>query len=142
MYKTILIPLDNSAADAAILAHIQPLAKMAGSRLILMHVADGHVARNQAQLNLEDSDEMRKDREYLDECRRGLVAAGFDVSVELRLGDPVSQILAVAEQEHCDLIAMATHGHGIIKDALLGTVASQLRHRTDLPVLLLRARVA
>ena len=39
----------------------------------------------------------------------------------------------------CDLIAMSTHGHRLIGDLILGSVASEVRHRTDIPVLLLRA---
>ena len=54
------------AADQAILDHIKPLAKMTGARLLLMHVADGWVARNYDRLNLAESEEMRKDRAYLE----------------------------------------------------------------------------
>src|SRR5262245_31886678 len=83
MYRTILIPLDNSPADQTILRHIRPLAQMTGARLWLIHVADGHAARNQEQLNLQDSEEIREDRAYLDRCRADLAAEGFDVAVHL-----------------------------------------------------------
>src|SRR5215831_14015041 len=46
MYNHILIPLENSPADATILTHIKPLARMTGAKLLLVHVADGWVARN------------------------------------------------------------------------------------------------
>jgi len=142
MYKTILIPLENSPADDTILAHVQPLARIVESRLVLIHVADGHVARNQAQLNLEDSEEIQKDRAYLERRRSELVKAGFDATSHLALGDPTTEILALAEREKCDLIAMATHGHRFFADAILGSVASQIRHRTDIPVLMVRAKHA
>lgn len=139
MYKTILIPLDNSAADATILSHIRGLARLAGSRLILVHIADGHVARNQEALNLEDSQEIREDRAYLERVRNELASDGFDVSTILGAGDPAKGILAAAEREGADLIAMATHGHGPIPDMILGSVASAIRHRTSVPVLMVRA---
>ncbi len=139
MYHTILVALENSPADATILAHIQPLARLTGGRLILVHVADGFAARNQQQLDLEDSEEIQADRAYLEKCRQQLAQAGFQVSTLLACGDPAEQILALAEREKCDLIAMATHGHRFIKDVLLGSVADAVRHRTDIPVLLLRA---
>jgi nucleotide-binding universal stress UspA family protein len=139
MYRTILIPLENSPTDETILAHIQPLARLAGARLILVHVADGFAARNQAQLDLEDSEEIRADRAYLDQRRQELTQAGFQVTTLLVCGDPADQILALAEREGCDLIAMSTHGHGFIKDVLLGSVANSVRHRTAIPVLLVRA---
>lgn len=139
MYKTILIPLENSPTDEAIVVHIQQLARVHGSRLILIHVADGHVARNQEQLNLADSAEIRGDRAYLEKRQAELAARGFEVSYHLAQGDPTNEILALADKEKCDLIAMATHGHGLIKDTILGSVASQLRHKTSIPILMLRA---
>ena len=139
MYQTILIPLENSWADEAILKHVKPLARLLGSRLILVHVADGVVARNQEQLNLDDSDEIRGDRQYLEVRRTALAGEGFEVSARLACGDPAEQIVAVAAEERCDLIAMSTHGHRLIKDVVLGSVASAVRHRTEIPVLLVRA---
>jgi nucleotide-binding universal stress UspA family protein len=142
MYRTILVPLENSPTDATILAHIQGLARLTGGRLVIVHVADGYGARNQEQLDLEDSEEMRADRAYLEQCRQELVQAGFQVVALLLCGDPAEQILAVAEREKCDLIAMSTHGHRFVKDVLLGSVADSIRHRTDIPVLLIRAQRA
>ncbi len=139
MYRTILVPLENSPVDATILAHVQELARLTGGRLILVHVADGHGARNQEQLDLEDSEEMRADREYLERCRQDLAQAGLQVTAILLCGDPATEILAAAEREQCDLIAMSTHGHRFVKDVLLGSVADAVRHRTGIPVLLIRA---
>lgn len=66
MYKHILIPLENSPADETILAHIKPLARMTGAKLLLVHVSDGWVARNFNQLKLAESEEMKEDRAYLE----------------------------------------------------------------------------
>lgn len=140
MYRTILIPLENSATDQTILTHIRPLAKTLGSRLILIHVADGYAARHQESLKLAESQEMREDREYLDQQREALVHEGFDVTAHLSCGDPTEEIIKMAQREHVDLIAMSTHGHRLVKDVVLGSVASAVRHRTDIPVLLVRAK--
>jgi len=140
LYDTILIPLENSPTDDAILAHTRLLAKVCGSRLVLVHVADGHVARNQQQLNLAESEEMREDRAYLERRREELARDGFEVQAILKCGDPTTEILALTRQMKCDLIAMGTHGHGFVKDVMLGSVASKVRHRTDLPVLLVRGQ--
>src|SRR5262245_51990800 len=103
MYKHILIPLENSPADEAILTHIRPLARLTGARLTLVHVADGFMARNQQQLGLDESQEMRTDRVYLETRRTELAADGFDVSVVLACGEPAEHIVRVAEQDGCDL---------------------------------------
>src|SRR4029453_16613593 len=99
-----------------ILAHIRPLARLCGSRLALVHVADGHVARNLRQLKLEESQEMREDREYLEKRCEELERDGFETEAHLACGDPTSEIVALAERLHCDLIAMSTHGHRLVKD--------------------------
>ena len=96
MYQHILIPLENSAADQAILDHIKPLAKLTGASLLLMHVADGWVARNYDRLNLAESEEMRQDRAYLETRAAELRAEGFTVDHLLALGDPADEMIKAA----------------------------------------------
>ena len=45
MYETILVTLDGTPTDRAIIEHVKQLAKLAHSRLVLLHVADGWAAR-------------------------------------------------------------------------------------------------
>ena len=137
MYQHILIPLENSRYDNAILNHIRPLAGLTRARLTLVHVADGFMARNQKDLG--ESLEMREDLKYLKRREHELAQEGFEVQAVLLHGEPAKEILKLAKREHCDLIAMATHGHRFLSDIILGSVASQLRHATQIPVLLVRA---
>lgn len=137
MYKKILVPLENSPTDEVILEHIRVLAGETGAELILIHVADGFQARNQKRFG--ESEEMRRDRAYLARRESELRAAGLKASHILAWGDPPAEVLATADREHCDLIAMATHGHRFLADLLLGSVADAVRHRARIPVLLLKA---
>ena len=137
MYKHILVPLENSATDEVILRHIRPLAKSLQAKVTLIHCADGFQARHQKQLG--ESEEMRRDREYLEQRERELRSEGFEITAVLAWGDPADQILAAAEREQCDLIAMSTHGHRFLSDLVLGSVSSDVRHKTRIPVLLVRA---
>jgi nucleotide-binding universal stress UspA family protein len=139
MYRTILVPLDRSECDGAILEHVRDLARLTGGRVVLMHVAEGHVARNQETLNLADSEEMAEARRYLDAQGDELRRAGLTVDVKMGRGEPAAEILKVAAEVGADLIAMATHGHRLLADLVLGSVANEIRHRTAVPVLLLRA---
>lgn len=139
MYQHILVPLENSPTDQVMIDHVRQLARFTGARLTLVHVADGHGARNFHGLNLEPSSEMIEDRAYLDRRQVELSGDGFVVDVELALGEPADQIVAVGRRTGCDLIAMATHGHRLLGDIILGSVADAVRHRTDIPVLLIRA---
>ncbi len=139
MYKKILVPLDNSTTDEVILDHIRMLAKFTRAELVLVHVADGFAARLQNQLNLADSEEIKKDQMYLNGRQHQLVQEGFKVkSILIKSKEPVDGILQTAQLEKCDLIAMATHGHKFFKDIILGSVAENLRHRTDIPILMIR----
>ena len=139
MYKRILVCLENSATDQAITEHVKELARVCRSRVLLVHVADGWAARNIKHLDLRESEEMREDREYLDRVAAGFVAAGVPTEAVLATGDPATEVTAVAEREHCDLIAMATHGHKLIGDVIHGSVANAVRHKSRVPVLLVRA---
>ena len=139
MYARILVPLEHSPADETILAHVRELARRMRSALVLVHVADGWVARNIKELDLRESEEMRDDRGYLEDMCARLVAEGFDADAVLAAGDPAEEIAAVAERERCDLIAMATHGHRLFEDVLRGSTATALRHQTMIPILMVRA---
>jgi len=139
MYHRILVTLDTSRADEAIVAHVQALAATSGASIVLLHVADGFAARNLKSLELRESEEMRQDRVYLDSVSKRLSSGGLGVEAVLASGDPAVEITAAAEREHCDLIAMGTHGHRWFKDLFLGSVANDVRHRTSIPVLMVRA---
>ena len=140
MYKRILIPLENSGADKTILGHIKPLARMTGAKLLLVHVADGWVARNFDQLQLAESEEMKQDRAYLEKRRRELSDEGFSCEAVLALGEPSDEIIKLAREKDINLIAMTTHGHRFVSDILYGATADKVRHEVDVPVLLLKVK--
>jgi len=140
MYKHILIPLENSPADETILTHIKPLARMTDAQLLLVHVADGWVARNFNQLQLAESEEMKQDRAYLERRRSELAAEGFTCAAVLALGEPSDEIIKLAREKNIDLIAMTTHGHRLISDLLYGATVDKVRHAVDVPVLLLKVK--
>jgi len=140
MYQRILIPLENSGADDTIVGHIKPLARLTGASLLLVHVADGWVARNFDQLKLAESQEMKEDRVYLEERSRELTAEGFSCEAVLALGEPSDEIIKLAQEKDIDLIAMTTHGHRFISDLLYGSTADKVRHQVNVPVLLLKVK--
>ena len=140
MYKKILVALENGPADESLLPHITELAKKFGSELLLVHVADGWAARCFDQLTLAESEEMKSDRAYLESAASQLRQAGIMATTLLALGSPPEEIRKAAEAEHCDLIAMGSHGHRLIGDILHGSTITEVRHHTLIPVLLVRAQ--
>jgi nucleotide-binding universal stress UspA family protein len=139
IFHRVLVPLEHTPTDETILEYIRPLVRECGAALVLIHVADGWVARNLQQLDLRESEEMRDDFAYLDQVSADLRRDGFNVEAVLAAGDPAREIAAAAERERCDLIAMATHGHRLLADVVRGSVASELRHITMVPILMVRA---
>jgi manganese transport protein len=139
MYKKILVALENSCADQSLLPEVEKLASLLHSELLLVHVADGWVARNFEQLKLAESEEMKADRRYLENTAEKMRAAGLRVSFHLALGDPPTEILRTADAEGCDLIAMTTHGHRLLGDLIYGSTIENVRHKATVPLLVVRA---
>ena len=139
MYHRILVALENSRADQTLLPHVGELARTHGSELVLVHVADGFVARNFQQLKLIESQEMKDDLAYLERSAEGLREQGLTVRTTLELGDPAEGILKAAQDCQCDLIAMTAHGHRLLGDLLFGSAIHVVRHKAHVPVLLVRA---
>jgi nucleotide-binding universal stress UspA family protein len=138
MYETILVTLDGTPTDRAIIEHVKELAKLAGSRLVLLHVADGWAARTYGRDAI--SLEITEDTAYLETVRNEFLSIGIPAESELAYGDPAREIIKWVQQKGCDLIAMSTHGHRFLADIFLGTTASQVQHNVSVPVLLLRAK--
>jgi universal stress protein A len=140
MYRRILVAIEHSPADQAILDHVRQLAMQVGAELHLVHVADGWAARNFDQLQLRESEEMKDDRDYLAQLAADLTARGLTVSTELAMGDPATELIRLTEERGVDLLAMSTHGHRFLNDLVRGTTVNRVRHLVKIPVLLLRAQ--
>jgi nucleotide-binding universal stress UspA family protein len=137
MYQKILVALENGPADKTLLPHVADLALRLGSQLLLLHVADGWVARNYDALKLAESEEIRGDREYLDAMTIDLRGRGVRVEFKLAMGDPATEIVKMAKAEHCDLIAMTTHGHKFVGDIVHGSTIEPVRHNSPMPLLVI-----
>src|SRR6266481_4763264 len=138
MYRTILVTVDGTATDRAIIEHVKALAKLAQSKVVLLHVADGWAARTYGPDAV--SPEITEDTAYLAKVRAEFQALGIPAQAELAYGEPVTEIVKWVEQKGCDLVAMSTHGHRFLADLFLGTTASRVQHSIRVPVLLLRAK--
>ena len=138
MYKTILVTLDGTPTDRAIIEHIKQLVKLTQGRVVLLHVADGWAARTFGPDAV--SPEITEDTAYLNRVRSEFQSVGIPADAELAYGEPADEIVKWVEQKGCDLVAMSTHGHRLIADIFLGATASRVQHRISVPVLLLRAK--
>ena len=138
MYDTILVTLDGTPTDRAIIEHIKQLAKLAHSRLVLLHVADGWAARTYGPDAV--SAEIAEDTAYLEKVQTEFQSTGSPTQADLAYGEPADQIIKWVQEKGCDLVAMSTHGHRFLADVFLGATATRVRHSIDVPVLLLKAK--
>ena len=138
MYNKILVTLDATPTDRAIIEHIKKLAKIMHSGVILLHVADGWAARTYGADAV--SAEVTQDSAYLETVRLEFESAGISTKAELAYGEPSKEIIKWVEKRGCDLVAMSTHGHRFLADLVLGSTSRRVRHTVKVPVLLLRAK--
>src|SRR5690242_6570362 len=119
MYDTILVTVDGNTSDRAIIDHVKKLAKLASSRVVLLHVADGWAARTYGPDAI--SPEISEDKAYLKKVQAEFQEAQITTDAELAFGDPSREIIRWVKQKGCDLVAMSTHGHRFLADIFLGT---------------------
>lgn len=138
MYKKILVPLDGSELAEKVLPHARELAKVLGSKLILVRVAFVHqlpgVDRMEAEVRV-----VEEATAYLEEVKRRLEGEGLQVSTVVRYGRAAQEILEHARDHRVDLIAMVTHGRGGLGRLLMGSVAETVLRHASVPVFLVRA---
>jgi manganese transport protein len=136
-YRTILVPLDHTDADREALAHAAPLARVHGSRLVLVHVEEG--VTSQVYGPIASTDEIEKGREYFEGILRTLKEQGLNAELIVRYSEnPGTQIVAVAREVKPDLVVMGAHGHRGLKDLLFGATIHAVRHEIAAPLLIVR----
>jgi nucleotide-binding universal stress UspA family protein len=137
MYKSILVTLDATKTDRAIIEHIKELALLTGGHVVLLHVATGWAARTFGPDAV--SPEIQEDTDYLETVRAELAAAGIPTEAQLAYGEPAREIVRWVRDKGCDLVAMSTHGHRFMADLFFGVTANKVQHNVSVPVLLLKA---
>ena len=145
MFKRILIPLDGSPRAEQALPVAARLAQASEGTLLLLNIV------NTTQEAMADglggafvpSSAMENDliggQVYLDQLTQRTHLRGM-AAVERQVvsGNPAEKILQVAEEQHVDLIVMASHGYTGIIRWLLGSVAERVAHHAPIPVLITR----
>ncbi|MDP2957433.1 MAG: universal stress protein [Longimicrobiales bacterium] len=143
-FKHIMVPLDGSPLSATILGPASELAKASGARLTLVHVVSSSAVLGTRIFPLLPDDitpAMEKAREYLDDRAQELRARGLSVEIHVEEHEaPGRAIAAIADKLGADLIALATHGYGGLKRALLGSVADKVLRGSPLPLLVQRPK--
>lgn len=133
MYDKILVPLDGTSVDDAIIEHLKELGRIHDSKIYLIRVLHYHTRD-------ELSYQTREAQDFLEEKKKIFDETGMQCNCIIEYGEPEKIIPAKADEIGADLIAMATHGHNWLMDILFGSVAHKVRHTVSIPVLMIRGK--
>lgn len=131
VYNKILVTIDCSPVDDAIVDHVSVLALQNSAHVYLLHVVHSHTLDQDRILRM-------KAQEALNTQHEKLLAKQIEASIIIKSGEPEREIIKEIESGQYDLVAMATHGHTFLGDLLFGSVSRSLKHRISTPLLLIR----
>lgn len=134
-YRNIGVAVDFSGKDEAI---IRSAIRQGGTeaRYTLIHVVESAAAR---YLNRNAYDtETKVDTENLQKYAESLKEVGFMVQTRIGFGNPATELVKIVKDEKFDLMVMGSHGHRGIKDLIFGSASGKLRHRIDVPLLIVK----
>ncbi len=138
--QRILVPVDLSEYSQHAFPYACELAGSYGATLHLLHVIDAQWVATTGgfafpELGSNILERLEKDGEAGLAQLTDSIGASTEVVTNLRVGSPHVQIVQYARDEEIDLIVLATHGHGGLKHALIGSVAEKVVQMAPCPVL-------
>jgi nucleotide-binding universal stress UspA family protein len=142
MFKKILVPLDGSEIAARILPKVTELAKVMKAKVTLFHACYAGVGAlagegTPATIRAEEAQEVKFCDRFLNQAGKELKDKGLDADWTCLDGEPASTIIAYAQDNGYDLIALGTHGSGEVA-WYMGGIADRVATHATVPVLLFR----
>ena len=137
VYERILVPLDHTNRDRAAISHAAAMARSHKAKLYLLHVEED--VTSQVYGPMASTAEVEAGGKYLECIVARLREQAIDVEVVVRYSkSPRDEIVALAKELRSDLLVMGAHGHSGIRDLVYGTTINWVRHRLDVPILVVR----
>ncbi|MDH4091783.1 MAG: Nramp family divalent metal transporter [Cyclobacteriaceae bacterium] len=135
VYNRIAVTLDFTSVDTLT---IQSAIAQGGkqARYVLLHVVETAGAMVYGS-DIADH-ESSEDKVSLENYRSQLVNLGYNVEVMIGYGNPQRRIPKMVTDFQADLLVMGGHGHKFFKDLIFGTTVDTVRHRVNIPVLIVR----
>lgn len=134
-YGIIGIPVDFSRNDRNTIRH----ALIQGgkhAKYHLIHVVETALARYYGQSAMDH--ETQSDEDNLKKYCENLAELGYHAIPHIGFGSPAKAIAALSKENHIELLVMGAHGHKGLKDLIFGTTVDAVRHRVDIPVLIVK----
>jgi nucleotide-binding universal stress UspA family protein len=143
VFKRLLVPLDGTRRSASIVPLAVQIALGFGCNVRLLSVIDTRSGETGAIVPKGTVGKLMEGEVYqAEEYLRTVVARfedhGIPTSVEVRVGDPVKEILNAADEFGSDIITMATRSRRNLGRLVFGSVADAVVRESRVPVLLYR----
>jgi manganese transport protein len=133
------VALEHNTNDAEILNRALGLAQSQSQpcELTLLHVVDTAMTR---VLGSETADrESDADERYLTDVVEALRERGYRAHPVLLHGpNPAEELVTHLRHDPVDLLVVGSHGHGMVRDLLLGQTVDRVRHGLEVPMLIAR----
>ncbi len=153
MYQTLLVPLDGSPRAESILPHVENLAVRFKSKVFFLQVVEPQLSfvnpslyetTIQTDVVHEYLVDFKQKREeitaYMAAIQEVFQKKGIDTGIFIEQGGVVGTIIAVAQRENADLIAIASHGRTGVSRVFYGSVAAGIMQKIDRPILIIRSQ--
>ncbi len=138
LFSRILVPLDGSERGEAALPYVVELTRQLASEIIFLRVVEPgrhvHSIRGLEYILFKDQDMdsvQANAQRYLDEVGSKLAGTKATARSEVRVGNCAREIIKVAAETGCGLIAMASHGHSALEAWVHGSVTSKILHASN-----------
>jgi universal stress protein A len=141
--RKILVPIDFSVHSKNALKYAVPMAGQFAAALHLVYVVEptiypADLGFGQVVLPGVEEELRQKGGMELQALIEREIAGTVPATYAVRTGNPHHEILDEAEEQHVDLIIVATHGHSGVEHMLFGSTADRIVHHAPCPVLTIR----
>ncbi len=134
-FEKIAVAVDFSNQDKL---SIQYAVSLGGNQAeyVLIHVIESATAVKYGEEVMDE--ESLFDLSEMKEYAKQLAAGGYKVSYQLAYGARAKGISKIVIETNSQLLVLGAHGHKGIKDLLFGSTVEAVRHKLDIPVLVVK----
>ncbi|WP_343534021.1 Nramp family divalent metal transporter [Pedobacter sp.] len=134
-YEKIGITVDFSENDRKTIRHAL-IQGGKGAHYHLIHVVETAVARYHGKTAMDH--ETQSDIDNLKKYQENLAQLGYQATPHIGFGGAAKAIAEISNTNNIELLVMGAHGHKGLKDLIFGTTVDSVRHKVDIPVLIVR----
>jgi nucleotide-binding universal stress UspA family protein len=137
--KTYLAAIELSSISPKVVEYAAQMATQTNSKLVILHVVELAPLREPGSdivihsMSMESPD-LKDISAQLDQVAKPLRVRGLNVETVVRVGIPADEIMKQAKAIDAIMVILGSHGHGVILQAILGSVVTEVLHHSDIPV--------